>query len=101
MVTLQEWERVNVSPRAEHPVYLVMRCRPLHVLQDLLLQVGFCKLRPNIEMLLPASRSTLAWLLGDHMPAHAGKGACCHTTAVGAEGYEGLHRLPCQLQLDG
>ena len=47
MCTVQDWERVDVSPEAEHPVYLIVRRRRLHVLQELLLQVSLLAPRPS------------------------------------------------------
>ena len=52
---------MNVSPRAEHPVFLVIRRRPLHVLQELLLQVGNREPCPSTEGLLLARRNGSAW----------------------------------------
>ena len=37
---MQVWERVNISPMADHFVSLIVRHRPLQVLQELLLQVS-------------------------------------------------------------
>ena len=57
---------MNVSPRAEHPVFLVIRRRPLHVLQELLLQVGNREPCPSTAGLLLARRNGSA--SGDHVP---------------------------------
>ena len=45
--TMQDWERVDVSTKAEHPVYLIVRRRRLHVLQELILQVSVLASRPS------------------------------------------------------
>ena len=45
--TVQDWEHLDVSPGAEHPVYLIVRRRRLHLLQELLLQVSVLAPRPS------------------------------------------------------